>query len=66
MSAAITLEELVAWNDEAAAFWKSHLESNPALLDLPCGIGGAVNVQNWFATSGEPNCAGPSASPVSL
>ncbi len=45
MSAAITLEELVVWNGEAAAFWKSHLESNPALLDLPCGIGGAVNVQ---------------------
>ena len=26
MSAAITLEELLAWNDEAARYWKSHLE----------------------------------------
>jgi len=47
MAAGITLEELLAWNDLSANFWKSHLESNPNLLDLPCGIGGAVNVQQF-------------------
>jgi hypothetical protein len=47
MSAAITLEELLVWNDEAASFWKGHFEANPALLDLPCGIGGTGNVQGF-------------------
>ncbi|MGO9339821.1 MAG: damage-inducible protein DinB [Terracidiphilus sp.] len=45
MSLAITIEELLAWNDEASAWWKAHLEANPALLELPCGIGGAPTVQ---------------------
>jgi uncharacterized damage-inducible protein DinB len=45
MSAGITLEELLAWNEQAADFWRSHLEANPNLLELPCGIGGAANVQ---------------------
>jgi len=45
MSAGITLDELLAWNDEAAQFWKGHLEANQALLELPCGITGAENVQ---------------------
>jgi uncharacterized damage-inducible protein DinB len=44
MTPAITLEELFAWNHESSVFWKSHLEANPALLQLPCGIGGAANV----------------------
>lgn len=44
-AAGITLEELLAWNDEAAGNWKTHLEANPALLELPCGINGAANVQ---------------------
>lgn len=44
-AAAITLEELLAWNDEAAGDWKRHLEANPALLEAPCGINGAQNVQ---------------------
>jgi len=43
--AAATFEELLAWSDEASAFWKAHLEAHPALLELPCGIGGAENVQ---------------------
>jgi len=47
MSAAITLEELLAWNDEAARYWKSHLEANPHLLALPCDIGPAKNVQEF-------------------
>ena len=47
MTPAITLEELLAWNDESAAFWKAHLEANPDLLTLPCGIGGAANVQEF-------------------
>jgi hypothetical protein len=45
MTAAVTLSELLAWNQEASDFWKAHLEANPALLELPCGIGGTANVQ---------------------
>jgi uncharacterized damage-inducible protein DinB len=45
MSLAISIEELLAWNDEASAWWKTHLEANQALLELPCGIGGAPTVQ---------------------
>ena len=45
MSVGITLEELLAWNEEASDFWKAHLDANPALLELPCGIGGTANVQ---------------------
>jgi uncharacterized damage-inducible protein DinB len=47
MTPAITLEELLAWSQEVSAFWKEHLEANPALLELPCGIGGAQNVQQF-------------------
>jgi uncharacterized damage-inducible protein DinB len=49
MTPAITLEELLAWNQEASSFWKAHLEANPALLELPCGIGGTANVQELVA-----------------
>jgi uncharacterized damage-inducible protein DinB len=49
MKPAITLEELLTWNHEASSFWKAHLDANPALLELPCGIGGAVNVQQFAA-----------------
>jgi uncharacterized damage-inducible protein DinB len=45
MSMGITLEELLAWNEQSAAYWKSHLDANPNLLELPCGIGGAADVQ---------------------
>jgi uncharacterized damage-inducible protein DinB len=44
MSTAITLEELLSWDEEASAFWNKHLEANPALLELPCDIGGSTNV----------------------
>jgi uncharacterized damage-inducible protein DinB len=47
MSAGITLEEMLAWNDQASAYWKAHFDANPNLLDLPCGIGGAANVQEF-------------------
>jgi uncharacterized damage-inducible protein DinB len=47
MTAAITMDELLAWDQEASNFWKSHLEANPALLELPCGIGGTANVQEF-------------------
>ncbi|MGB8031469.1 MAG: DinB family protein [Terracidiphilus sp.] len=47
MSAGITLEELLAWNDQASAYWKTHFDANPNLLELPCGIGGAKNVQEF-------------------
>jgi len=45
MNAAITLAELLAWNEESATFWNEHLTAHPALLELPCGIGGAATVQ---------------------
>jgi uncharacterized damage-inducible protein DinB len=45
MSVAVAMEELLVWNDEASRFWKGHFEANPALLELPCGIGGAATVQ---------------------
>jgi uncharacterized damage-inducible protein DinB len=41
---AISLEELLVWNEEASRFWKTHLDANPALLQLPCGIGGNADV----------------------
>ncbi len=47
MSVGITLQELLAWNEEASDFWKAHLAANPNLLELPCGIGGAANVQEF-------------------
>jgi len=47
MTQGISLEELLAWNEETSAFWKSHLEANPALLQLPCDIGGTKNVQEF-------------------
>ena len=47
MSVGISLEELLAWNEQSAAYWKTHLETNPALLELPCDIGGTANVQGF-------------------
>jgi uncharacterized damage-inducible protein DinB len=47
MTPAITLNELLAWNQQSSNFWKAHLEANPTLLELPCGIGGAANVQQF-------------------
>jgi uncharacterized damage-inducible protein DinB len=47
MSVGITFDELLAWDEQSSSFWKTHLEANPALLDLPCGIGGAANVQEF-------------------
>lgn len=46
MSVAVQMEELLVWNDEASSFWKAHLDTNPALLKLPCGIGGAATAQD--------------------
>ncbi|HEX4031367.1 MAG TPA: DinB family protein [Terracidiphilus sp.] len=43
--AAITFEELLAWSDEAALKWKSHIEANPAVLELPCSINRTATVQ---------------------
>lgn len=47
MTPAITFEELLAWNEESSDFWKTHLDANPTLLQLPCGIGGAENVLDF-------------------
>lgn len=48
MTVAISLEELLIWNEESSAFWKGLLEDNPSLLQLPCGIGGAPDVQQFI------------------
>ena len=45
MTPAITLEELLAWNDEASNFWKAYFDANPALLRLPCSIDDSGSVQ---------------------
>jgi uncharacterized damage-inducible protein DinB len=47
MSVGISLEELLTWNNEASDYWKAHLDANPALLALPCDIGGTKNVQEF-------------------
>jgi uncharacterized damage-inducible protein DinB len=47
MTPAITMQELLVWNQESSSFWYEHLKSDPALLELPCGIGGAANVQEF-------------------
>jgi uncharacterized damage-inducible protein DinB len=45
MTLAITLEEILDWNDEVSGFWKAHLDANPALLALPCSIDDSGSVQ---------------------
>ena len=45
MTIAIALAELIDWNHEAALAWKAHFEANPEYLKIPCGIGGAANLQ---------------------
>jgi hypothetical protein len=45
MTPAITFEELLAWNCQSSDFWMAHLDANPALLQLPSGIGGTADVQ---------------------
>ena len=47
MTIGITLEELLSWNEQSSGYWKAHLDANPHLLDLPCGIGGAATVQEF-------------------
>jgi uncharacterized damage-inducible protein DinB len=47
MSVGITLQELLVWNQESSSFWKTRLDANPHLLELPCGIGGTANVQEF-------------------
>ena len=61
MSVGVTLEELLAWNEQSADFWKAHLDANPALLELPCDIGGTPTCRSSSATSGAWSCAGPAA-----
>ena len=45
MSVGISLEELLAWNEEVSAWWKAHLDAHPQVLELPCDIGGTKSVQ---------------------
>jgi uncharacterized damage-inducible protein DinB len=47
MEIGISLKELLAWGEESSNFWKAHLDANPALLQLPCSIGGTANVQEF-------------------
>ena len=44
---AVTLQELLGWNQESSDFWNAHLKANPTLLELPCGIGGTSTVQDF-------------------
>ena len=47
MSVGVSMKELLIWNNEASEFWKAHLEANPGLLELKCGIGGTATVQEF-------------------
>lgn len=47
MTPAITLEELLGWNQESSNFWKGWLDANPAVLQLPCDIGRTEGVQEF-------------------
>jgi uncharacterized damage-inducible protein DinB len=47
MTVAISMEELLGWDEETSSFWKTHLDANPTLLQLPCGIGEAATVQGF-------------------
>ena len=47
MSVGVSLQELLAWNDDAASQWKAHLDANPEALKVACDIGGAANVQEF-------------------
>jgi hypothetical protein len=47
MSVGNTLDELLAWNEQSANYWKTHFDANPALLGLLCDIGGTHNVQEF-------------------
>lgn len=38
VSSALTLDELLTWNDETATRWRRFFAENPAALDLPCDI----------------------------
>jgi uncharacterized damage-inducible protein DinB len=48
MTAAVTLEELLAWNEQSSRYWKAHLDANPALLHLPFDVGGTTDVLNFI------------------
>ncbi len=48
MTLGISLDELLAWSQEAASFWKRQLEASPALLELPCDISGTKNVREFI------------------
>lgn len=48
MTVGISLEELLAWNDQAAGYWYEHLDVNRSLLQLKCDIGGAATVQEFI------------------
>ena len=45
MNSAISIQELLDWSHESATFWKAHFDTNPALLQLACGIDDTPNVQ---------------------
>jgi uncharacterized damage-inducible protein DinB len=47
MTAALTLHELLIWNQESSDFWKGWLDANSAVLALPCDIGRATTVQEF-------------------
>jgi len=46
MGVGISLEELLTWNEEVSAWWKTYLEAHPELLNTPCDIAGTKTVQD--------------------
>jgi uncharacterized damage-inducible protein DinB len=47
MSVGISLDELLAWNNEVSDWWKAYLDENPQVLELPCDIGGTRSVHDF-------------------
>ncbi len=48
MTAVLTLNELLLWNQESSDFWKGWLEAHTAVLELPCDIGRTQNVHEFI------------------
>lgn len=48
MTPTVTLDEMLAWSNEAAEGWRTHFTANPSQLELPCDIGGAATVQAFL------------------
>jgi hypothetical protein len=59
MTPAITLEELLAWNDESSAFWNKHLEANPRSWSCPAASAARPTYRSCPAHLGSRTALGP-------